>query len=406
MSFFLKQILLFSLPLIFLFCLLLPLHHFHTHTHTQTHFPHNPTFSNPFSPPPRIAYFISGTKNDGSRIFRLLQAVYHPRNYYLLHLDQFASPKQRLQLALKVGSVDVFVAAENVNVIEKADAVNEEGSSALGLVLHGAAVLLKWKMDWDWFVNLDASDYPLIPQDDFLHILSFVPRNLNFIEYNMNISPEEYQKALEVIVDSRLYILLRGKMFVGDRKRLLPSAFKLFMGKFLAGSQHVILNRKFVEYSIQGWENLPRLLLLYFTNTRSSHRGYFQTLACNTMEFSDAVINSNLRFINSDNTARDPSDFRAPSSDRILKREVAFVGNVSADSPLLDMIDAHILHRGHGMVSPGGWCLGSSNWFSDPCGEWGDPSVLRPGPAAKGLENFLMKSIKDMSIKSSRCNHQ
>lgn len=174
----------------------------------------------------------------------------------------------------------------------------------------------------------------------------------------------------------------------------------------LSGSQHVILNRKFVEYSIQGWENLPRLLLLYFTNTRSSHRGYFQTLACNTMEFSDAVINSNLRFINSDNTARDPSDFRAPSSDRILKREVAFVGNVSADSPLLDMIDAHILHRGHGMVSPGGWCLGSSNWFSDPCGEWGDPSVLRPGPAAKGLENFLMKSIKNMSIKSSRCDHQ
>ncbi|MCD7463016.1 hypothetical protein HAX54_049793 [Datura stramonium] len=160
-----------------------------------------------------------------------------------------------------------------------------------------AAVLLKWKNDWDWFVNLDASDYPLIPQDDFLHILSFVPRNLNFIEYNKNTS-RRYQKAAEIIVDSRLYILLKRKMFVGD-KRALPSSFRLFM-----------------------------------------------TLACNTKEFSDAVINSNLRFINSDNTARDPLDFRAPNSDRILKREVAFVGNISADSPLLDMIDAHILHRG------------------------------------------------------------
>ncbi|KAK4373558.1 hypothetical protein RND71_008942 [Anisodus tanguticus] len=386
MSLFLKQILLFSLLPISLFCLLLPLHHFHTHT---PHFPHNPTFSNPISHPPRIAYFITGTKNDGPRIFRLLQAVYHPRNYYLLHLDQFASTKQRLNLALQVSSVDVFVAADNVNVIEKGDAVNEEGSSALGLVLHGAAVLLKWKKDWDWFVNLDASDYPFIKQDDFLHILSFVPSNLNFIEYNKNVSSEEYQKSVEVIVDSRLYILLRGKMFVGDRKRALPSAFKLFMG-----SQHVILNRNFVEYSIQGWENLPRLLLLYFSNTRSSHKGYFQTLACNTKEFSDAVINSNLRFINSDNT------------DRILKREVAFVGNVSENSPLLDMIDAHILHRGRGMVSPGGWCLGSSNWLSDPCCEWGDPGVLRPGPAAKGLEKHLMKTIKDMSIRPSRCDHQ
>ncbi|KAM3281079.1 beta-glucuronosyltransferase GlcAT14B [Capsicum chacoense] len=399
MSLFLKQILLFSLLPLSFFCLLLPLHHFHYHTHTQTHFPHNPTYPNPFTP--RIAYFITGTKNDGPRIFRLLQAIYHPRNYYLLHLDQFASSKQRVQLALLVSSVDVFVAAANVNVVEKADAVNEEGSSALSLVLHGAAVLLKWKMDWDWFVNLHASDYPLIPQDDFLQIMSFVPRNLNFIEYNQNVSPEEYQKAAEVIVDSRLYIQLKGKMFVGDKKRALPSAFKLFMG-----SQHVILNRKFVEYSIHGWENLPRLLLLYFSNTRSSHKRYFQTLACNAKEFSDAVINSNLRFINSDNTARDPSDFGASNSDRLLKREAAFVGNISADSPLLDMIDAHILHRGRGMVSPGGWCLGRSNWFSDPCDEWGDPSVLRPGPAAKGLEKFLMKSIKDKSIRSSTCDHQ
>uniref|UniRef100_A0A1S3ZWN6 Beta-glucuronosyltransferase GlcAT14B-like n=1 Tax=Nicotiana tabacum TaxID=4097 RepID=A0A1S3ZWN6_TOBAC len=173
-----------------------------------------------------------------------------------------------------------------------------------------------------------------------------------------------------------------------------------------SGSQHVILNRKFVEYAIQGWENLPRLLLLYFSNTRSSHKGYFQTLACNTKESSDAVINSNLRFVNSDNTARDPSIFRASNSDRILRRDVAFVGNISADSPLLDMIDAHILNRGRGMVSPGGWCLGSSNWFSDPCGEWGDPSVLRPGLAAKGLEKLILKSIKDMSIGSSRCHHQ
>lgn len=56
----------------------------------------------------------------------------------------------------------------------------------------------------------------------------------NYISYLCCIFVFRYQKALEVIVDSRLYILLRGKMFVGDRKRVLPSAFKLFMGKFLA----------------------------------------------------------------------------------------------------------------------------------------------------------------------------
>lgn len=42
---------------------------------------------------------------------------------------------------------------------------NPRGASALAVTLHGAAVLLRLGMNWDWFVTLDASDYPLITQD-------------------------------------------------------------------------------------------------------------------------------------------------------------------------------------------------------------------------------------------------
>jgi len=31
--------------------------------------------------------------------------------------------------------------------------------------LHAAAVLLNQAGDWDWFINLSASDYPLVTQD-------------------------------------------------------------------------------------------------------------------------------------------------------------------------------------------------------------------------------------------------
>ena len=34
---------------------------------------------------PRLAYLISGTKGDSQRMMRTLQAVYHPRNQYILH---------------------------------------------------------------------------------------------------------------------------------------------------------------------------------------------------------------------------------------------------------------------------------------------------------------------------------
>jgi hypothetical protein len=31
--------------------------------------------------------------------------------------------------------------------------------------LHAAAILLREGADWDWFINLSSSDYPLVTQD-------------------------------------------------------------------------------------------------------------------------------------------------------------------------------------------------------------------------------------------------
>ena len=35
----------------------------------------------------------------------------------------------------------------------------------IAATLHGAAILLKKAKDWDWFINLSTSDYPLVTQD-------------------------------------------------------------------------------------------------------------------------------------------------------------------------------------------------------------------------------------------------
>lgn len=84
--------------------------------------------------------------------------------------------------------MQIFVEAGNVQAVKRANHVNEEGSSPLALVLHGAAILLRWKNDWDWFVNLAASDYPLIPQDgmtaefDFLRLVLLYCFKVEFFE--------------------------------------------------------------------------------------------------------------------------------------------------------------------------------------------------------------------------------
>lgn len=119
--------------------------------------------------PPVFAYWIFGTKGENKKIMRLLKAVYHPRNQYLLQLDDDSSESERMDLAVLVKSYKVFEEFGNVNVIGKSYAVNRMGSSALSAPLHAAALLLKLNSDWDWFITLSASDYPLMTQDGKYH---------------------------------------------------------------------------------------------------------------------------------------------------------------------------------------------------------------------------------------------
>lgn len=101
---------------------------------------------------------------------RLLKAIYHPRNQYILQLDDASSHSERLELAQTIQSHDeVFEAFGNVNVIGKSYGINRMGSSALSAILHAAALLLKLNADWDWFITLSASDYPLMTQDGMYH---------------------------------------------------------------------------------------------------------------------------------------------------------------------------------------------------------------------------------------------
>lgn len=116
-------------------------------------------------PPPRFAYMISGSVGDGNMIKRTLLALYHPNNVYVLHLDRASSDAERLDLKNFVNEHPLFVQFGNVKVIGKANLVTYRGPTMVANTLHGAAILLREGGEWDWFINLSASDYPLVTQD-------------------------------------------------------------------------------------------------------------------------------------------------------------------------------------------------------------------------------------------------
>jgi len=129
------------------------------------------SFSSP-KPFPSIvhhgAYYIYGGRGDADRILRLLLAVYHPRNHYLLHLAAEASDDERHRLAESVMAVPAIQAFGNVDVMGKPDRLTYMGSSNIATTLRAAAILLRMDGGWNWFVTLSALDYPLLTQDGML----------------------------------------------------------------------------------------------------------------------------------------------------------------------------------------------------------------------------------------------
>lgn len=125
---------------------------------------------------PRLAYLISGSTGDGKSLKRALKALYHPRNHYVVHLDLEAPAAERLELADFVNNEPLFRSVGNVRMILRANLVTYRGPTMVTNTLHAAAILLKDGGDWDWFINLSASDYPLVTQDGICQLFSIISK--------------------------------------------------------------------------------------------------------------------------------------------------------------------------------------------------------------------------------------
>ncbi|PIA36658.1 hypothetical protein AQUCO_03300106v1 [Aquilegia coerulea] len=339
---------------------------------------------NPDPPLPRLAYLVSGSKGDLEKLWRTLRALYHPWNVYVVHLDLESPVEERLELELRIDKDPVYAKVGNVHMITKANMVTYRGPTMVANTLHASSILLKKSKDWDWFINLSASDYPLVTQDDMIFTFSKLNRNLNFVEHTSHLDWKEEQRAKPLIIDPGLYKSKKSDVFWATEKRELPTGFKLF-----TGSAWMVLSRNFVEFCIGGWDNLPRTLLMYYTNFISSPEGYFQTVICNVPLFMGTTVNHDLHYISWDNPPKQhPHTLSLNDTDSMITSDAPFARKFRKDDPVLDKIDKELLGREKGNFTPGGWCSGKPL-----CSKVGDPTNLQPGPGARRLARLMAKLL-------------
>ncbi|KAG2325229.1 hypothetical protein Bca52824_007957 [Brassica carinata] len=233
---------------------------------------------------------------------------------------------------------------------------------------------------------------------DLLHIFSHLPRDLNFIDHTSNIGWKASQKK-PVIIDPGLYLNKKSDVFWVTQRRSIPTAFKLF-----TGSAWMALSRPFIDYCIWGWDNLPRTVLMYYSNFLSSPEGYFHTVLCNAEEFRNTTVNSDLHFITWDNPPKQhPHHLNLGDMDRMVNSNAPFARKFRREDPVLDKIDEELLNRGSGMPTPGGWCIGSHENGTDPCAVIGDTDVIRPGPGARRLESLVTSLLSTENFRPKQC---
>ncbi|KAG4912761.1 hypothetical protein JHK85_054141 [Glycine max] len=312
---------------------------------------------NYFSVPPKsskaypvtFAYLISASKGDVVKLKRLMKVLYHPGNYYLIHVDYGAPQAEHRAVAEFVASDPVFGQVGNVWVVGKPNLVTYRGPTMLATTLHAMAMLLR-TCQWDWFINLSASDYPLVTQDGML------------TWYHSECPPKS------------------------------------------SGSAWTILSRSFAEYCIVGWENLPRTLLLYYTNFVSSPEGYFQTVICNSEDYKNTTVNHDLHYITWDNPPKQhPRSLGLKDYRRMVLTSRPFARKFKRNDPVLDKIDRDLLKRYHGKFSYGGWCSQGGKYKACSGLRTENYGVLRPGPSSRRLKNLLTKLLSDKFFHKQQC---
>ncbi|EMS59124.1 hypothetical protein TRIUR3_19448 [Triticum urartu] len=290
----------------------------------------------------------------------MARSVYHPRNRYILHLSADASHEERRDLAAGVAAAaPAAVSFDNVALVGTPTAGTPVGSSGLAGTLRAAAVLLRLHPDWDWFITLNAADYPLVTQDDLIHALSYVPREFNFIDHTSDIGQKEYG-SFEL-----------GENFSSQRSFPYPSSF--------------LLTRFSMGYS-------------------EPTEGYFHSVICNSLDFRNSTVNNDLRYkVWDDPPQTEPLFLSMAHYDKMVDSGQPFARRFQANGPLLDKIDEKLLKRpGHGPV-PGAWCAGRKSWFIDPCSQWSDVNVVKPGAQALKLQQYINRTLEEADSGAKSC---
>ncbi|WP_434777115.1 beta-1,6-N-acetylglucosaminyltransferase [Neisseria sp. Ec49-e6-T10] len=210
----------------------------------------------------------------------LFHAIYHPDNYYLIHIDKKSDPQLHIEIKT------FLLAFSNASLLES-KVTNWGGYSLVETELRAIHQLLDMHLKWQFFINLSGQDFPLKTQF-YIHDYLNQHKNQDFIKVinQKDMRPETMNRIENYVFESDDEVIL-----VGDtRKNHYMDNVTPYIG-----NQWMILSRKFCEFVTHN--NEVERFKNFYKNTFIADEGFFQTVIMNTSYDNQNIINNDKREI-------------------------------------------------------------------------------------------------------------
>ncbi|HLE26380.1 MAG TPA: beta-1,6-N-acetylglucosaminyltransferase [Thermodesulfobacteriota bacterium] len=258
---------------------------------------------------------------------RLFRAIFHPANYYLVHVDK------RSGVGLQTEIQDFLSSFANASLLKSRNTL-WGGYSLVDAELRGIEELLKIGSEWEFFINLSGQDFPLKSQT---HIQDFLGRNIgnDFIKVanQSKIRPDTLSRIEDYCIEfsnSVLRIPIKRQYLRGVTPYI--------------GNQWMILSRKLCEHICYNPE--VKRFKRFYRHTFIPDEGFFQTVIMNT-SYEGTVLNDDKRtivWVPIGTIKLRPKDFTSKDAEFLLSSQGLFARKFdeTVDAGILSILELNL----------------------------------------------------------------
>ena len=231
--------------------------------------------------PVRIVYLLTLSGRATRQVYRLINRIYSPNHYILVHVD--ARQEYMYREVSKLATV-----LPNLRMVRTRFSTIWGGASLLTMLLSALQELLSmwdWS-DWDFVLNLSESDFPIKSQADLVTFLSN-NRGSNFVKSH---GREQDKFIKKQGLDKTFHECDTHMWRLGTRT--LPLGVQID-----GGSDWICLNREFAQYVVHSQDQLVTGLRTLFSYTLLPAESFFHTVLRNS-RYCMTYIDNNLHLTN------------------------------------------------------------------------------------------------------------